>query len=105
MSLRTRGENHMSKMAEIERAIQQTQAARAPAPPLAMVETSPPVSTRPNMPPSRHGKIHVGAYLPEAYKRSILMLRATTGEDLQSLLARCLNEQFRLHGLPEVSQE
>ena len=32
------------------------------------------------------------------------MLQATTGEDLQTILARALNEQFRLHNLPEVDQ-
>ena len=96
----------MSKMAEIQKALEQTQAARTPAPPLTVVETALPVlATRPSVAPSREGRVHVGAYLPEAYKRSILMLRAATGEDLQSLLGRCLNEQFRLHGLPEVSQD
>jgi hypothetical protein len=28
------------------------------------------------------------------------MVRLQTGEDFQMLLARMLNEQFRLHGLP-----
>jgi hypothetical protein len=28
------------------------------------------------------------------------MLRLQTGEDFQTLLARMLNEPFRLHGLP-----
>jgi antitoxin-like ribbon-helix-helix protein len=56
------------------------------------------------LPPSRQGKVHVGAYLPAGFKRGIRMLQATTGEDLQSILARALNEQFRLHNLPEVGQ-
>ena len=54
---------------------------------------------------SRQGKVHIGAYLPADFKRGIRMLQATTGEDLQSILARVLNEQFRLHNLPEVGQD
>ena len=46
--------------------------------------------------------MHIGAYLHGDFKRGIRMLQATTGEDLQSILARVLNEQFRLHNLPEV---
>jgi hypothetical protein len=55
--------------------------------------------------PSRQGKVHIGAYLPADFKRGIRMLQAATGEDLQGILARMLNEQFRLHNLPEVGLE
>lgn len=50
----------------------------------------------------RKDRVHVGAYLPLAYKRNIRLLQAETGEDLQAILARVLNEQFRLRGIPEV---
>jgi hypothetical protein len=33
------------------------------------------------------------------------LLQATTGEDFQSILGRLLNEEFRRHNLPEVSQD
>jgi hypothetical protein len=97
----------MSKMSDIQKALEQTTAARAPAP-LTVVETAQPIiSTRrpPSVVPSREGKVHIGAYLPADFKRGIRMLQAATGEDLQSILARVLNEQFRLHGLPEVGQD
>jgi molybdopterin biosynthesis enzyme len=93
----------MSKMSDIQKALEQTTTARAP---LAVVETAPPISSvRPSVAPSRQGRVHIGAYLPADFKRGIRMLQATTGEDLQSILARVLNEQFRLHNLPEVGQD
>ena len=49
--------------------------------------------------------MHIGAYLSADFKRGIRMLQAATGEDLQTMMARVLNEQFRLHGLPEVHQD
>lgn len=96
----------MSKMRDIQRALEQTTAARTP---LTMVETAPSISPagkiRAGVAPSRRGRVHIGAYLHGDFKRGIRMLQATTGEDLQSILARVLNEQFRLHNLPEVNQD
>ena len=60
---------------------------------------------QPRIAPSRIGRVHIGAYLPPDFRRGIRMLQATTDEDLQSMLARMLDEQFRQHGLPEVKQE
>jgi hypothetical protein len=94
----------MSKMSDIQKALEQTTTARAPAP-LTVVETALPTKIRPSVAPSRQGRVHIGAYLPADFKRGIRMLQAATGEDLQSILARVLNEQFRLHSLPEVSQD
>jgi hypothetical protein len=93
---------HMSsKMADIQKALEQQTTGR-PSAPLTVVEN--PQSPRP-MAPSRRGRVHIGAYLPSDFKRNIRMLQAATGEDLQTILARVLNEQFRLHGLPEVGQD
>ena len=93
----------MSKMSDIQKALEQTTTARTPAP-LTVVETVQPIVKQP-IAPSRQGRVHIGAYLPADFKRGIRMLQATTGEDLQSILARVLNEQFRLLGLPEVGQD
>jgi hypothetical protein len=90
----------MSKMSDIQKALEQTAGGRASAP-LTVVGSA----VRPGIAPSRQGRVHVGAYLPADFKRGIRMLQAETGEDLQSILARLLNEQFRLHGLPEVDQD
>jgi molybdopterin biosynthesis enzyme len=95
----------MSKMSDIQKALEQTTTARAPAP-LTVVETAAlPTKIRPSVAPSRQGRVHIGAYLPADFKRGIRMLQAATGEDLQSILARVLNEQFRLHSLPEVGPD
>ena len=92
----------MSKMSDIQRALEQTMTARAPAP-LTVAVAPPAKPTVVSL--SRQGKVHIGAYLPADFKRGIRMLQATTGEDLQSILARVLNEQFRLHNLPVVGQD
>ncbi len=55
--------------------------------------------------PSREGKIHVGAYLNPDFKRSLRLVQAQTGEDVQRLLARALNELFRAHNVPVVDQD
>ena len=96
----------MSKMSDIQKALEQTATGRTPAP-LTVVEMTAPVPTKKTnvMAPSRQGRVHIGAYLPADFKRGIRMLQATTGEDLQSILARVLNEQVRRHSLPEVGQD
>lgn len=53
---------------------------------------------------SRAGKVHVGAYLDPGFKTSLLLLRARTGEDTQTLIALALNELFRAHNVPTVGQ-
>jgi len=52
--------------------------------------------------PSREGKVHIGAYLPKDFKRSLMMVRAATGEDVQTLVAKALNDLFRAHNVPVV---
>jgi hypothetical protein len=73
----------MSKMSDIQKALEQTTTARVVPAPLTVVET--PIS-RPSVAPSRQGRVHIGAYLPVDFKRGIRMLQAATGEDLQSIL-------------------
>ena len=54
---------------------------------------------------SREGKIHIGAYLPVGFQTSLLAVRAQTREDVQTVLARALNELFRAHNVPVVDIE
>lgn len=91
----------MSKMSDIQKALEQQTASPSPVP---LVVAKKPQSPRP-MAPSRRGRVHIGAYLPADFKRGVRMLQAATDEDFQSMLARMLNEQFRLHGLPEIDQD
>ncbi len=46
--------------------------------------------------------VHIGAYLPADFKRSLMLVRAQTGDDVKTLLARALNELFRAHNVPVV---
>ncbi len=55
--------------------------------------------------PSRHGKIHIGAYLHPDFKRSLRLVQAQTGDDIQKLIARSLNELFRVHNVPVIEDQ
>ena len=74
--------------------------------PAAVVSIAPAASAAAAAPPakapSREGKVHVGAYLPEDFKRSLLLVRARTGKDVQTLIAQALNDLFRAHDVPVV---
>ena len=52
--------------------------------------------------PSREGKTHIGAYLHPDFKRSLRLVQAQTGEDVQSLVAKALNDMFRAHNVPVI---
>jgi len=54
---------------------------------------------------SREGRVHVGAWLPEAYSRNILLVRAKTGLPVKSIFANALNDIFRAHNIPVIDEE
>jgi len=88
----------MSKMETLQAGL--TRAARRPAPPTAAAPPPP----APAKAPSRVGRVHVGAYLPDDFRRSLRLVQAQTGEDTQTLIARALNELFRGHNVPVIDQ-
>ena len=51
---------------------------------------------------SREDKVHIGAWLHKDFKRSLLLIRAETGEDVQTIIARALNAEFRARKVPMV---
>jgi hypothetical protein len=59
-----------------------------------------------NAPPkSREGRVHVGAWLPEAYSRNILLVRAQTGLSVKAIFAKALNDLFLSHNIPVIDEE
>ena len=96
----------MSKLTDLEKALQQatdggTTVVRLQTPvPQPQPQSSPSPATPKR--PARN-RVHLGAYLHPDFKKGILLLRVATGEDFQTLLARMLNEQFQLHGLPIIT--
>ncbi len=54
---------------------------------------------------SREGRVHVGAWLPEAYSRNILLVRAKTGLPVKTIFANALNDIFRAHNIPVIDEE
>ena len=95
----------MSRMADIQRQLEKTSSGRmAPLPGSdATVAPNPNGEPRP-VAASREGKVHIGAYLNPDFKRGLRMVQAVTGEDIQGLLARALNDLFRAHNVPVVDQ-
>ena len=75
--------------------------APAPSAPLA----TPKNAETPAKSPSRVGKIHIGAYLAPDFKKSLMLVRAQTGQDVQTLLAQALNDLFRAHNVPVVDHD
>ncbi len=81
-------------------------------PPETAAETSKPAATKGRgkqaaaAPPetSREDKAHVGAWLHKDFKRSLLLARGQTGEDVQTFFARVLNAEFKARGVPVVKK-
>jgi hypothetical protein len=95
----------MSRMADIQRQLEKASSGRGA--PLPVSDTTP--ATKPKVEGSaiagsRVGKVHIGAYLNPDFKRGLRMVQAVTGDDIQSLLARALNDLFRAHNVPVVDQ-
>jgi hypothetical protein len=100
----------MSKFSAIQQQLEKASGrkgaavAAAPPPATAVADTEGPPMTSYKA-PSREGKTHIGAYLHPDFKRSLRLVQAQTGEDVQELLARALNELFRAHNVPVIDQE
>jgi hypothetical protein len=102
-------EMNMSKIASLQAGLDRAASNRAAV--VAAPPTPPTSSHQPETPPvkeeakSRAGKVHVGAYLPEGFRRSLRRVQAETGEDTQTLIARALNDLFKAHNVPVVDQD
>jgi len=98
----------MSKIASLQAQLER-KTARVPTPEPAPVvaDTPQPAAATPRRVKvsSRDGKVHIGAYLPEGFQTSILAVRAQTREDVQTLLARALNDLFKAHNVPVIDHE
>lgn len=55
-------------------------------------------------PASRADKVHIGAWLHKDFQKSLLLLRAETGEKPEALFARILNAEFRARKVPIVNK-
>jgi len=93
----------MPNMKNIQAQLKQVAAGKAAAPVLTSVEaTEQPAKAARQA--SRKGKVLVGGWLPAGFKTSLLMVRAQTGEDVQTILARALNDVFRAHNVPVIGE-
>ena len=95
----------MSRMADIQRQLEKTSSGRVTPLPVSDANLAPkPKVERSPVAASREGKVQIGAYLNPDFKRGLRMVQAVTGEDIQGLLARALNDLFRAHNVPVVDQ-
>jgi hypothetical protein len=95
----------MAKVSAIQAQLEAA-AGRAAKPPIAATDeaqpTSKPVAPKPK---TREGRVHVGAWLPEAYSRNILLVRAKTGLPVKTIFANALNDLFRAHNIPVIDED
>jgi hypothetical protein len=97
----------MSKVSALQASLEKT-SGKLPAstqPPAPVVTAAPPAARSTYKAPSREGKIHIGAYLHPNFKRSLRLVQAQTGEDVQTLVVRALNNLFSTHNVPVVDQD
>lgn len=94
----------MGKMAEIQAQLERT-TARGTAPAQKQAAVPPTPESTSAKAPSREGKTHIGAYLHPDFKRSLLLVRAATGKDVQTLIAQALNDLFRAHNVPVIDHD
>lgn len=96
----------MSKFTTIQRQLEQASGRKATVAPATAQPPAVPANTATTYKaPSREGKTHIGAYLPPDFKRSLRLVQAQTGEDVQSLIAKALNDLFRAHNVPVIDQD
>ena len=103
----------MSKIAEMQKRLEQaTGAARvstpepspAPVTPVAEGAARPKSKAALMVEASREGKVHVGGYFHPQVKKSLRMIQLQTDQDLQTLILRALNDLFRAYNVPVVDQ-
>jgi hypothetical protein len=95
----------MAKVSDIQA---QLDAAAGRNPKLSAVPQEPAAASRPAAaakPKTREGRVHVGAWLPEAYSRNILLVRAKTGLPVKAIFASALNDLFRTHNIPVIDED
>ncbi len=93
----------MAKVSAIQAQIEAAAGRKAtPGPEVVPSGTAQPASSKPK---SREGRVHVGAWLPEAYSRNILLVRAKTGLPVKAIFANALNDVFRAHNIPVIDED
>lgn len=75
-------------------------AAEEPPPPPGKTRIATQIEAAPET--GRQNRAHIGAWLHKDFKRSLLLVRAQTGEDVQTIIARALNAEFRARNVPVV---
>lgn len=92
----------MTKIAELQRALQET---INPAPPQVTVAPQEPSKRAAAVAASREGRVHLGGYFHPQVRKSLRMVQVQTDENFETLILRALNDLFRAYNVPVVDQE
>jgi hypothetical protein len=95
----------MSKVSALQASLEKTSGKATPVAAHSNLGAAPAAPSGAYKAPSREGKVHIGAYLHPNFKRSLRLVQAQTGEDVQTLVTRALNNLFATHNVPIVDQE
>lgn len=97
----------MSKVSALQASLQKASGKAPPSPaPSVPVQAGTPASGASSYKaPSREGKVHIGAYVHPDFKRSLRLVQAQTGEDVQTLVVRALNGLFSSYNVPVVERD
>ncbi len=95
----------MSKVSALQASLEKTSGKATPVAAHSTLVAAPAAPSGAYKAPSREGKVHIGAYLHPNFKRSLRLVQAQTGEDVQTLVTRALNNLFATHNVPIVDQE
>jgi hypothetical protein len=95
----------MAKVSAIQAQLEAAAAGRAQPQPTPARDAAPVIRPTTTKAKSREGRVHVGAWLPEAYSRNILLVRAKTGLPVKTIFAQALNDLFRTHNIPVIDEE
>lgn len=93
---------NMSKVSTMQAHLAAAAGRAEQAPPAQLTHATSVTSSKPK---SREGRVHVGAWLPEAYSRNLLLVRAKTGMAPKVIFAAALNDLFRAHNIPVIDEE
>ena len=90
-----------SKLASLQNALDKTRTASAPVQQADAFKPTPrPASTRQA---NRQDKINIAAWLHPDFKRSLRLVQARNGANIQQLLEEALNDLFAKYDVPQVA--
>ncbi len=93
----------VSKLANLQTALDKTRAAPADAPDRKPTAADVPTTPKAERQANRQGKVNVAAWMHPDFKRSMRLVQARRSCTIQDLLEEALNDLFAKYDVPQVS--